>query len=80
MANDGRSIRFPPDLIKQLESMAKLNICGGTPSEIVRRFVHEGFERLAQEGTIKKVLRDKALLAQVKRETIKAINKKSDAA
>ena len=80
MSGDGKSIRFHPDLYKQLENLAALGIYGGTPSEIVRRFVREGIERIAQEGTIEKILRDRKLLALEKRETIKTLNTKSGAA
>lgn len=77
MAGDGRSIRFPPDLLRQIERMAELNIYGGSPSEIVRRFVYEGMERVAREGIVENALRDRELLAQEKRDTIKALNTKS---
>ena len=82
MANHGknRSIRFPPELHQQLENMADLNVYGGSPSEIVRRLVREGLERIAHDGLVEKVLKDKALLTQGKREAIKSVNTKSGAA
>lgn len=75
-----KSVRFPPDIQQQLENMADLKIYGGSTSEIVRRFVHEGLERIAQDGIVEKILRDRGLLTQGKREAIKPVNTKSGTA
>jgi hypothetical protein len=75
-----KSVRFSPDVQKQLQNMADLNVYGGSLSEIVRRFVHEGLERIAQDGLVEKILRDRGLLVQGKRDAIKSVNTKSGAA